>query len=135
MICFFAPCYACPFGYFSSGSDVTLGDYWGIDKVIRGDDDTGVSLMILHNREKISLNPQCVIGSAKVEKIIKFNKSMFFSSTVPRERTFFFDQLDETRLIPLINRCVHTIEKRKSIMRKKQKVKKLLSKILTKFWG
>lgn len=45
-------CYNCPFRCGSCGSDVTLGDFWGVRRAMRDfDDDCGVSLVLL-NSEK-----------------------------------------------------------------------------------
>jgi coenzyme F420-reducing hydrogenase beta subunit len=45
-------CYACPSKSLKSGSDITLGDYWGIQNVLpEFDDDKGVSLVMI-NTEK-----------------------------------------------------------------------------------
>ena len=47
-------CYACRFREGKSGSDITLGDFWGIDKLRpEVDDDLGVGLIMI-NSDKVS---------------------------------------------------------------------------------
>lgn len=42
-------CYACPAKCLKSGSDVTIGDFWGIRRVFPDfDDDKGVSVLLIH---------------------------------------------------------------------------------------
>lgn len=43
-------CYECPYKTVSHGSDITIGDYWGIEKAAPGfNDDRGVSLVLINN--------------------------------------------------------------------------------------
>lgn len=43
-------CYSCRYKEWKSGSDVTIGDFWGIDKICPEiDDDRGMSLVVPHN--------------------------------------------------------------------------------------
>jgi coenzyme F420-reducing hydrogenase beta subunit len=43
-------CYDCPSKSFKSGSDITLGDYWGIQDILpEFDDDKGVSLVMINS--------------------------------------------------------------------------------------
>jgi len=40
-------CYACPAKSGKSGSDITLGDFWGVERVLpEFDDDKGVSVVL-----------------------------------------------------------------------------------------
>ena len=49
-------CYACPAKCLKSGSDVTIGDFWGIEKVMpEMDDDKGVSVVMM-NRDRFNID-------------------------------------------------------------------------------
>lgn len=48
-------CYMCPAKSGKSGSDITIGDFWGIEHIKPEiDDDKGLSLVMVHNEDKIS---------------------------------------------------------------------------------
>lgn len=47
-------CYACSFKSSQSGSDITIGDFWGIENVLpKMDDDKGCSLVLLNNEKSL----------------------------------------------------------------------------------
>lgn len=49
-------CHNCPTRGFSSGSDITLADYWGVDEQLPElDDDKGLSLVAIHTEKALSL--------------------------------------------------------------------------------
>ena len=55
-LCSRPSCYGCPFKGALRMSDITLGDFWGIEKVLRAmDDDRGTSLVILHSEKGANL--------------------------------------------------------------------------------
>lgn len=46
-------CYACPSKSFKSGSDITIGDFWGVQHVMPEiDDDKGVSVVMVNDGDK-----------------------------------------------------------------------------------
>lgn len=45
-------CYQCPFATVERSSDITIGDYWGIENIVPGfADDLGVSLVLIHSEK------------------------------------------------------------------------------------
>ncbi len=49
-------CYHCQFATFDKPSDITIGDYWGVDSVIPGwSDNSGISLAITHTQKGLLL--------------------------------------------------------------------------------
>lgn len=100
-------CYACSARCGKSRSDITIGDYWGIQNVIPEiDDDKGISL-VLTNTDK----GEYIYNSIKVKSIasnyfeaIKFNPALEISVIEPKQRKEFWNQLKENNLmITLIN--------------------------------
>lgn len=49
-------CYRCPFTKIERDTDITIGDYWGIEKAIpKFADEMGVSLALIHSEEGLEL--------------------------------------------------------------------------------
>jgi len=88
-------CYACPAKGGRSGSDITLGDFWGIEKVMPAlDDDRGVSLLCMNTvrgAEAVSVL-KMENEVADYEAAVKHNPSMEHSVGIPVNRNYFFHQ-------------------------------------------
>ncbi len=104
-------CYACPSKGLISGSDITLGDYWGIHLVLPGfDDDKGVGLVIL-NTEKGKNSYDSTTAESKrtdFQKALKGNSPLERSPLRPIRRTAFFQDLTTSTLIKKLQKytCV-----------------------------
>lgn len=89
-------CYACPAKAGKSGSDITIGDFWGIENVMPDfDDDKGVSCVI-----SFSAKGEKWLSSLKfISKQVKFLDVLFRNSILlqsvqkPANRDKFFQQL------------------------------------------
>jgi coenzyme F420-reducing hydrogenase beta subunit len=98
-------CYQCPVKFLSSGSDITLGDYWGIQNTLpEFDDDKGVSLVMIN-----TLKGKVVYGALnKHEKETSYNNALRGNSTieesvpVPIKRTDFFENRNNEPITDLI---------------------------------
>lgn len=85
-------CYNCPAKSGKSGSDVTIGDFWGIEKILPElDDDKGLSIVLLNNNYREYVTEQ-LSGVRKVDfqESIQGNKSYGFSVKRPINRDYFF---------------------------------------------
>ena len=116
-------CYKCPSKAGKSGSDMTIGDFWGIEKVVpQFDDDKGISLLIINNSRFIPLlsevqfHFECLKLPFNV--IPQYNKSFLYSVKEPLERDRFFlllykgdDFFSFGRLVWAKNRKVSLISK------------------------
>lgn len=104
-------CYSCKFKAGYSGSDITLGDFWGIDRVNSlFDDDKGVSLVFINTykgKDAFICNTEDCID-VSIDDVVKYNPSYFFSATCPKERDEFFKEFSGASgtTIPLIERLV-----------------------------
>ena len=95
-------CSECTAKHGSSKSDLTIADFWGIEKVdATFDDDKGTSL-VLANSEK----GQNIINSLDIQKknvdyfsAIKFNNGLKNNSQHHKKRTLFFEQIDSSESI------------------------------------
>lgn len=90
-------CYHCPTKNLKSGSDITIADYWGINKVMPElDDDKGINAVII-NTEKGRL----FFKDIEVEKVLssfediqKYNAAICRSSSLPSNRSKVFSGSD-----------------------------------------
>lgn len=88
-------CYACPAKGGKSGSDLTIGDFWGIEKIAPEiDDDKGCSLVIVHTNKKINRwsNNSILSEFSLRQDPFKGNPSYYTSPYQPVNRAFFFSQ-------------------------------------------
>lgn len=92
-------CYNCPFSRTSKVSDITLGDYWGVNQGL--DDNKGTSLVIVNSNkgqtildnlisnQKISVTQSDIIsGSKKNPRVIDGNMN------IPKDRKKLFNEID-----------------------------------------
>lgn len=80
-------CHACPAKSFKSGSDITIGDFWGVQYVMPEiDDDKGVSVAFVHHGEKLDLS---CLEKIKMESYNQY--SVEKSSEKRIGRRFFFE--------------------------------------------
>lgn len=92
-------CYNCNIKGDSFESDITLGDFWGIEKVCPSlDDDRGTSLVMIHSHKgqllfnNIRNNVDCSIVDK--EQALKYNPSAIIQTKVPDIRTAFFEEVN-----------------------------------------
>ena len=89
-------CYACPAKCFRSGSDLTLGDYWGVEhEAPHLDDDDGTSLVFANSgrgQHFLSSLP-FAFHSQPFERVHAHNTSISASVNRPINRKFFFMML------------------------------------------
>lgn len=89
-------CYACPAKISYVQSDITLADFWGVDRLAPEiDDDKGCGLILLNNKLRYgflkSLDSQLYLQS--LSKLIKYNPSIEKSVSQPQNRNLFFSFL------------------------------------------
>ena len=91
-------CYNCKFRCFKSESDVTLGDFWGIGHYFpQFDDDKGTSIMFIHTSKiKLLLNNGYKVIPVSYSMTTPSNMSIIKSPSVPKERSLFFNNSDQT---------------------------------------
>lgn len=100
-MCLMESCYQCQFktqtGY-RRPSDITLADFWGIQKEYPElDDDKGTSLVVAHSPmgEKLLQGLEnCFVKEIPVEVGMRHNPSYYKSCKKPVGRNTFFDSLD-----------------------------------------
>ena len=92
-----ASCFDCKFKGNSGYSDITLGDFWGIQHELPNlDDNLGTSFVIAHTdkgKEIITKLDNCIIKEIPIESGRKYNPSLIKSVSRPASRDAFFADL------------------------------------------
>lgn len=93
-------CYACPAKAGRSQSDITIGDFWGIEKIKPEiDDNKGVSLVMLNNNKEICDLSGCNLIAMTYKDASAGNPSILYSSSKSPYRHLFFRQLERSQSI------------------------------------
>ena len=102
-------CFECRFRHPNTPSDITMGDFWGADRLegLRATDDRGVSLVLTHTPKgeeglkKIA--PFMFIQRRSFQDALAYNPRLMNSSARPAKRHRFFEEfgqdMDFSRLI------------------------------------
>lgn len=97
-------CYECKFKGFPRISDITLGDFWGIDKVDATlEQNLGTSLIMINSRKGESffegIKDKLIVKQFRLEDIIPGNKTAILGGLLPYpahiNRKDFFEDLDK----------------------------------------
>lgn len=95
-------CYQCKVKSVKSESDITLGDFWGIEKVHpQMDDDKGTSLILINTEKgEIALNlSETEYLPTEYDKAYPYNTALEQSSHPHPHRTRFFLKLDKAKSV------------------------------------
>lgn len=98
-------CYHCPSRNLKSGSDITLGDYWGkVDDAFF--DDKGISLVLLNTKSGIDLfeTIDCEKILSTYEDALSGNKAIETSCVEPANRKIFYSQFEKIDFCKLIRK-------------------------------
>lgn len=125
-------CYRCKSKNGISHSDITIADYWGIDKLMPDfDDDRGVSLVLV-NTEK----GKAILNNLDIEKRISsleaarnFNGGFKEHIKEHPKRSFFFKELDKGQTI---EEAVNKSLKTSFLFKSKNKIKNLVKHFISK---
>jgi len=84
-------CYACSCKGNAPASDLTLADFWGVEKVLpQWNDDRGVSLILVHSEQgKALLEKSCgkrITVDIDAEEALQYNRSYYASPSKPQAR-------------------------------------------------
>lgn len=102
-------CYSCQHKNYNRMSDITLADFWGIEKEKPHlFDDKGTSLVWIHSLkgkeifEKIKDKTIC--EEVDINEALKYNKAALESVKLSQERKIFFDKLDKMNFDKLVKK-------------------------------
>lgn len=100
-------CYACPTKKLKSGSDITLGDFWGIQLIKPElDDDKGLTAIIINTKKgKVIIEDLPLIRfTFKYEDVYRGNPALIKSSMLPNKRILFYTNLKKIPFDILISK-------------------------------
>lgn len=129
-------CYNCNFKGIERVSDITVADFWGIEKVLpKMDDNKGTSLIVIHSEKGKQLfnklSEKMVLNEVNLNEVIKYNPSMVRAVKYNEKRKDFFLEFNsEKNLINLIRKYT----KESFIKRAKNKIKFIIKEIYYKFY-
>lgn len=127
-------CYNCNFKVGNKYSDITLGDFWGVQNYYpEMYNKKGVSAIIINTelgKEAFnSIKNNIEYKSCKLDEIIAGNPSLKFSGKIPKNREQFFLELDSKSIDYL---CSKYKKKSSLIRRMLGKVKRIVKKLINK---
>ncbi|OUO01452.1 Coenzyme F420 hydrogenase/dehydrogenase, beta subunit C-terminal domain [Bacteroides clarus] len=122
-------CHHCPAKCLSSGSDITIADFWGMNKVLCDkDDDLGYSVLMV-NSINTSLKLIAELDTTEIgyEDILRYNSPIEKSADPDINRNYFFSNLEKKSLSLLIPHALYRRRLLKLIYRIRRKINLLLS--------
>lgn len=104
-------CGECAFNNKRSLADITIADYWGVDKQFpEFDDDKGVTLVLVNSKAGADLlekvKPQTELLLTDFIKGAEYNLAVSRSLPLHPQREFFFAQLDNYTLKEMVEKCL-----------------------------
>lgn len=127
-------CASCKAKSFSSKSDITLADFWGIWNVNpEMYDNKGTSMILINTEHGLKELPYDNIKyiNADYEDAKKYNRACIVSVSPHSKRALFFDKLQKTdNVVRLIDRTLSPSLIKRSVIELKILMKKLSNKIL-----
>lgn len=125
-------CHSCQFAYTNRISDFTIGDFWGIEKVIPDikDDDTGISLITVNTDKgmKIFNEVNNDMVYKEVDKELAFSYNHHNNVPMHKNRQKFFDNLDQIPVIENMQKCMKVSIIKKVLRKSKNIVKKVIKR-------
>ena len=99
-------CFQCPAKGGRSGSDITLGDFWGVRHVVKQmADKKGVSLLLANTERGVELLNSISFSQVQTsyEEALRYNPSIEHSTKEPLFRNDFWIQYNQTGIVALEN--------------------------------
>lgn len=126
-------CYFCEFKEGKSGADLTLGDFWGVQKLgIFEETNKGISLVIVNSNKGENLlkeiSNKCVLREVDYNDSFKYNKAYFESVKIPKNRSKYFKEINQENFVEVTKKYTKISFFRKTKILIKKFLKKLLRK-------
>lgn len=104
-------CANCSYKDFKGNSDITIADYWGIEKVAQDfADNLGVSLVFINTEKGVDIfskiNSKLNYIETKVDESILENPHVVVPSAVHKNRNEFFKNIDSEKFSDLVKKLV-----------------------------
>jgi coenzyme F420-reducing hydrogenase beta subunit len=102
-------CYNCPARFFKSGSDITIGDYWGIQNVLpEFDDNKGLSCVIINTQKGNNYYNFLERDERETSYENALSKNIILEQSVklPSKRNRFFKEQNNGNIVLLIEKSI-----------------------------
>ena len=116
-------CYECPFKGYPRMADITLADFWGVEKVAKElDNNTGTSAVIINSKKGetffLQAAKRLVKKEVRIEDIEPNNPALIQRAKLPDyNRTQFFKDLDSLRFDHLADKYFPVVQPRLKTLR------------------
>ncbi len=122
-------CHNCPSKSGTSGADMTIADFWGIQNVLPEiDDDRGCSLVITYNEKSLEYitSDGLMIREVEIEDALRSNSAYYRSVKEPVGRKKFYKAINSgKKVIPTIKKYT----KEPLFKKIKRKIRRIIKKI------
>lgn len=130
-ICLRESCYSCNFKCNKRTADITLADFWGINKINNKiNDNKGISLVIINNKKGKDLfeiiKDRCVYEKVDFNKAVYFNDSYNKSVSNNIKRKDFLDEIDSNNFFIKYKKNVRKPIKNRILLFIKKIIKKVI---------
>lgn len=127
-------CYNCNFKSLKRESDITLADFWGIDKIKPElDDNKGVSLILINTKKGKnllnSISQKTKMQNVNIEEAIKYNTAAVSSPPIPKNRDKFIHYVICYNFKKAVNKALDEKLYRKLINKLKQIIKGVINHV------
>ena len=130
-ICLRKSCYYCNFKGENRTADITLADFWGINRLNKSiNDNKGISLIIINSKKGKEIF-ELIKDKGEYEEVnfneaISFNSSYNKASKINKNRNEYFNKLDENGFLGNYKEFVEKSIKEKIVITVKKIIKKLI---------
>ena len=129
-------CYSCPYANPNRISDITIGDYWNIQKKYSEIVDyTGVSCLVINTQKGQNVFDnldELEIKETTMDYLLQNNSQLIRPSKIHKNRDYFFEEYEKKDFDELINSSIGRPKKMKNRISKllpgkvKRKVKRFI---------
>ena len=93
-------CYICKYASKNREGDITLGDFWGVEKYYKNIIcDNGISAVIINTNKGLSLfnniSDKIIFGETEIDMIANKNHSLLEPISIPKERSEIFNYIKQ----------------------------------------
>lgn len=103
-------CFSCQFRNFASGSDLTIGDFWGAEiEMSHIDDNKGLSVVISNSQKGTFFLEKTMTSCVpvKMDNILKYNQALVRPFSIGEQRTVFYKYATEKGAEKAIEQFFH----------------------------
>ncbi|WP_395549351.1 MULTISPECIES: Coenzyme F420 hydrogenase/dehydrogenase, beta subunit C-terminal domain [unclassified Lacrimispora] len=92
-------CYECQFKAVYHAADITLGDFWKAENLLKQDDDKGISVAMLQSEKGETLFDEIlrelvIVGEPDIEFIKETNSALISSAALTNKRKLFYERYE-----------------------------------------